>query len=311
MPTLGRIRATRQDDCPTRCGPHPDHGNGLAGEPRLGPSGAYRRARRQACGVASGTWRCAAAAGGHAAAHRKNHSNHKGFVPHPSRFVPPSPASQTFGRAHRACGRVAGVRSPTLLEVTTTMRLWLIDSGYLFNARHSVRPNYQFDYLKLRQRLEQDGDFWRAYYLNSTPHPPTDAQDAFHTWLRSAGPRGPKLITKLYELKKVRADRAFCDQCGAKVTLSCPGGDGHRLANQQQKGVDVGLATLALTHRDRYDALVLSSGDSDLLDAVEFLSEQGKRIELAVFTEDVSTDLQARADQIYWINEFEQEVSRT
>ena len=38
MPTLGRIRATRQDDCPTRCGPHPDHGNGLAGEPRLGPS---------------------------------------------------------------------------------------------------------------------------------------------------------------------------------------------------------------------------------------------------------------------------------
>ena len=190
------------------------------------------------------------------------------------------------------------------------MRLWLIDAGYLWNARHSVRSDYQFDYGKLRQKLEQDGQFWRAYYLNSTPHPPTDAQDAFHTWLRSAPPRGPKLVTKLYELKKVRADRAFCEHCNTKVTLSCPGGRGHHLANQQQKGVDVALATLALTHRDRYDALVLSSGDGDLLDAVEFLSERGKRIELAVFMHGVSTDLQARSDRIYWINDFEDEVSR-
>ena len=59
-------------------------------------SGAYRRARRQACGVASGTWRCAAAAGGHAAAPRKNHSNHKGVVPHPSRNVSHSLVSQDF-----------------------------------------------------------------------------------------------------------------------------------------------------------------------------------------------------------------------
>ena len=56
--------------------------------------GRYRRARRQVCGVASGTWRCAAAAGGHAAAPRKNHQQPQGFVPHP----------KTFGRAHRACG---------------------------------------------------------------------------------------------------------------------------------------------------------------------------------------------------------------
>lgn len=120
--------------------------------------------------------------------------------------------------------------------------------------------------------------------------------------LRSAHPLGPKLVTKLYELKEVRADRAFCQHCNTKVTLSCPDGSGHRLANQQQKGVDVAVATLALIHRDQYDALVLSSGDGDVLDAVEFLSERGKRIELAVFTQGVSTDLQARADRIDWIN---------
>jgi uncharacterized LabA/DUF88 family protein len=45
-----------------------------------------------------------------------------------------------------------------------------------------------------------------------------------------------------------------------------------------------------------------------LIDAVEFLSEQGKRIELFVFKEGVSTDLQARADQIFWINDFAEEI---
>jgi len=189
-------------------------------------------------------------------------------------------------------------------------RLWIIDAGYLFNAQRSVRPGFQFDYLKLRRKLEEVGPIWRAYYLNSTPNPPTDAQDSFHSWLQSAAPRGPQLITKLYELKPVRADRAYCDECATKVTLSCPHGSEHHIGNQQQKGVDVGVATLALIHRDRYDTLLLSSGDGDLLDAIEFLSEQGKRIELAVFTEGVSTDLQARADRVFWIDDFAAEVAR-
>ena len=182
------------------------------------------------------------------------------------------------------------------------MRLWLIDAGYLFKAAQA--HHCRLDYLKLRQEIEKSGPVWRAYYLNSTPNPPTDAQDGFHTWLRSAPPRGPKLITKLYELKQIRAKKAFCEQCGHKVDLVCPNGQGHVLGNQQQKGVDVAIATLALIHRDKYETLLLSSGDGDLLDAVEFLSEHGKRIELVVFPEGVSTDLQARADKVYWIDEF-------
>lgn len=190
------------------------------------------------------------------------------------------------------------------------MRLWIIDAGYLFNAQRTVEPDYQFDYLRLRNKLEESGEIWRAYYLNSTPHPPTDAQDGFHTWLRSAPPRGPQLITKLYELKQIRADRAYCEQCHSKVHLTCPNGAGHHIRNQQQKGVDVGIATLALIHRDTYKTLLLSSGDGDLLDTVEFLSERGKRIELAVFSEGVSTDIQARANHVHWINDFAEEVRR-
>jgi uncharacterized LabA/DUF88 family protein len=189
-------------------------------------------------------------------------------------------------------------------------RLWLIDAGYLFNAQKSIARDYQFDYMKLRQKLEERGPLWRVYYLNATPNATTDAQDNFHSWLRSAGPRGPKIITKLYQLKQASADRAYCAECGTKVSLTCPAGPHHHLGNYQQKGVDVGIATLALTHQQRYDTLVLSTGDGDLLDMVEYLSENDKRIELVVFREGVSTDLQARADAVHWIDEFAEEVRR-
>ena len=191
-------------------------------------------------------------------------------------------------------------------------RLWIIDAGYLFNAQRSIGQGFRLDYLQLRRQIEQQAGipFWRAYYLNSTPNPPTDGQDGFHTWLRSAPPGGPQLITKLYKLKRIRADKAYCDDCDGQIELECPMGRGHRIGNLQQKGVDVGIATLALVHRDRYDTLVLSSGDGDLLDTVEFLSEHGKRVELAVFAEGVSTDLQARADHVYWINDFAEDVRR-
>ena len=189
-------------------------------------------------------------------------------------------------------------------------RMWLIDAGYLFNAQRRVSQGYQFDYKKLRAKLEKTEPIWRAYYLNSTPNPPADSQNQFHSWLRSGPPQGPKIITKLYGLKRMRADYAYCEQCQQKVKLHCSDGDGHYLVNQVQKGVDVGIATLALTHRDKYDTLILSSGDGDLLDSLEFLSELGKRIELVVFRDGVSTDLQSRADKITWIDAFSDEVTR-
>ena len=195
----------------------------------------------------------------------------------------------------------------------TNRRLWLIDAGYLFNARHSVSKGYQFNYLKLRERIEQDGDIWRAYYFNSTHNPPTDAQDGFHNWLRSAPPNGPKIVTKLYGLKGQRGDKSFCCRCKQKVDLVCPYQkdvrETHILTNEVQKGVDVGIATTALIHKENFDTLVLTSGDGDLLDAIEHLSEIGKRIELVVFNEGVSTELQSRADKLYIINDFANEVT--
>ena len=142
------------------------------------------------------------------------------------------------------------------------------------------------------------------------PLPRRTPRFAFYNWMRSAPPLGPKIITKLYELRTSEITELYCEQCRRKVPVSCPNDRGHRLSREQQKGVDVGLATLALTHIDNYDTLILSSGDSDLLDAIEYITEKNKRFELLVFKNGVSTDLQCRADRIYWIDEFAQDVAR-
>lgn len=174
--------------------------------------------------------------------------------------------------------------------------IWLIDAAYLFNAQRSVGPNYNFDYLKLRNRLEKEGHIHRVYYLNSTQNPPTDAQNAFNTWLKTARPDGPQFIVKLYKLKE---DEYRCPHC-----LSVQ-------SEQIQKGVDVGIATLIvkLAHQQNYDNLLLSSGDGDLEDAIVHVKEYlNKRIELCVFRYGVSPDIQSYADKVYWINDFAFEV---
>jgi uncharacterized LabA/DUF88 family protein len=189
--------------------------------------------------------------------------------------------------------------------------LWLIDAGYLFRGAFTVEEGYQFDYKKLREKIEEDGPLWRAYYLNSTPAITSDQTDRFHNWLQTAQPEGPQIITKLYELKRTRVEKAYCDNCASQVMLKCPQnrpGEYHPMFKEQQKGVDVGLSTLALTLGDQYDTLVLSSGDGDLLDAIEYLYLHGKRIELVVFKANVASALQSRTDRIYWIDEFKDQV---
>lgn len=195
--------------------------------------------------------------------------------------------------------------------MNTGKALWLIDGGYLYKGQNAVEPGFQLNYKRLRDWLEKETPLWRAYYLNSMPNISSEQQDRFYTWLRTAKPDGPQIITRLYELKRTRVDRAFCEQCNSIVELKCPNhqSDGyHNMYKEQQKGVDVGLTTLALTLVDQYDTLILSAGDGDLVDAVEFLSRKGKRLELLTYRIGVSTDLQCRADKIHWIDDFKNEV---
>ena len=203
------------------------------------------------------------------------------------------------------------------IGISEARRLWLIDASYLFNAQSSIRRGFRFDYLRLKNVLEREaGPIWHSYYFNSVRHNGHDDQqpDRFHNWLQSAPPHGPKIITRLYGLKRTEMPHGFCADCRETINPECPNreadGQAHRLEREQQKGVDVGIATTALTLQAQYDVLLLSSGDSDLVDAINHLINNNKQFDLAVFSSGVSTELQARATNIYWLNAWANKIAR-
>lgn len=186
--------------------------------------------------------------------------------------------------------------------------LWLIDGSYLYKAQPPSR-DFQLDYRKLKEVLSVDGEIWRSYYLNSSSSNVSAEQEGFFRWMQTAPPVGPKIIVKNYPIRRFPLDNGWCDTCGKKIDVSC-GECKSKLYKEQQKGVDVGIATLALSLMGSYDSLLLSSGDSDLLDAVEFLCQQGKKFEMVVFRNGTAPELQSRADRIYWIDDFLDTVNR-
>lgn len=170
--------------------------------------------------------------------------------------------------------------------------VWIIDGGYLFNFGKS-RPN-GFDYLKLKDELVKanGGQIYETYFLNSTPDPATDAQNAFHTWLKSAPPRGPKMRVQLYKLKDMHC--------------ACPGCATH-FDRQVQKGVDVGIATLIikLAVQNVYERLILSAGDGDFEDAISYIkSDLHKEFWLNGTQASLSADLQSYADTVLWLDDM-------
>lgn len=173
--------------------------------------------------------------------------------------------------------------------------VWIVDGAYLIKAAPG-----RFDYVKLKAELEnQNGDpFYESFYLNSTPNPPTDAQDSFHTWMKLAPPKGPKMRVKLYKLKTLPCE---CPSCH------------HSFEREVQKGVDVAIATLLikLAVQKKYERVILSAGDGDFEDAVEYVKDEfQKEFCLAGFHGSVSADLQSYADKALWIDDFWVSVQR-
>ena len=165
----------------------------------------------------------------------------------------------------------------------------MVDGAYLMKAAPG-----RFDYAKLKTELENanGAPFYESFHLNSTPNPPTDAQDAFHTWIKMAPPKGPKMRVQLYKLKDLHCE---CPTCH------------HQFERQVQKGVDVAIATLLikLAVQKKYDRVILSAGDGDFEDAVEYVKDEfRKEFWLAGFNGSVSADLQSYADNTIWIDSF-------
>ncbi|MDR3452698.1 MAG: NYN domain-containing protein [Rhodoferax sp.] len=170
--------------------------------------------------------------------------------------------------------------------------VWIVDAAYLYNFGKS-RPS-GFDYLKLKNELTRanGGPIDESYYLNSTSDPTAEAQNAFHTWLKSAPPKGPQMRVQLYRLKEMHLK---CPACGTPFD------------RQVQKGVDVALATLMirLAVQGACDRLILSAGDGDLEDAIRYLkSDLRRQVWLNGAQATLSADLQCYADRVLWLDDM-------
>ena len=173
--------------------------------------------------------------------------------------------------------------------------IWIIDAAYLFNFGKS-RP---FDYLKLKNQIElaNGGPLYESYYLNSSQDPSSDAQ-AFHTWLKTAPPKGPKFRVQLYKLKTMHMR---CPDCNTSFE------------RQVQKGVDVGIATLImkLAVQNTYDRLILSAGDGDFEEAIDFVkSDLHKEVWMCGSEKNLSPDLQSLADKVLWLEDMGQDIDK-
>ncbi len=178
---------------------------------------------------------------------------------------------------------------------TAKRTTWIIDGAYLLKA-----APWKFDFFKLKYELQREcgAPLAEAYYLNSVSAEPNEAQDAFHNWLKSAPPRGPKMRVQLYSLKSMRV---ICPRCGETIDRPV------------QRGVDVGIATLILklAVQDQYDRLILAAGDGDFEDAISYVkSDLHKEIWMCGFTDTMSVDLQSYADRVLWLDEWQDTIRR-
>jgi uncharacterized LabA/DUF88 family protein len=168
--------------------------------------------------------------------------------------------------------------------------VWIIDGAYLFNTGKA----WPFDYLKLKNELVRlnGGPIYESYYLNSTRDEATDQQNGFHTWIKSAPPRGPRIRVQLYRLKDIHLQ---CPDCGTHFD------------REVQKGVDVAIATLIikLAVQDVYDRLILSAGDGDFEDAISYVkSDFKKEVWINGSQANLSTDLQSYSDNVLWLDDM-------
>lgn len=180
--------------------------------------------------------------------------------------------------------------------------LWLIDGSYVYMAmrkfqkKETVFVNKGVDYKKLKDRIisEFGIDSMDCWYFNSTPDPATDAQNAYHSWLRTAEPDGPNIRVKLYDLKE---KEHHCTKCGMHFT------------QKVQKGVDVGIATTALRLYERYDIIIISAGDGDFEDFIRYIVEdKDKKLYIVGFKGSISPNIQQYSSKVFLLNEHYSEI---
>jgi uncharacterized LabA/DUF88 family protein len=197
-----------------------------------------------------------------------------------------------------AAGRL-GTRK---IEANHIMSIGLfIDGAYVLKTF----KNGKLDYTKLRSRIERDlSDVVTVgYFFNADREPPK--AKALHSALEQPYPNGPGLRTKIYWLKEETLH--WPRQYGGEEVRHPDKGKYPDLSYVQttQKAVDVGLAyhMIRSYHIDKWEKLVLATGDADFAEPVQDLVEHyGVKLYLVGSSSNISNSLVSYAKQIFEID---------
>ena len=171
--------------------------------------------------------------------------------------------------------------------------LLLIDGNYLFFSQKRL------DFLKFKKQLEHilQKKILESHYVENILDPAK--QQKFYAWLRSAEPHGPHFQVHLLPMRDVRVN---CDHCGKWITKPVVDGIEGKL----------GILMHKLSYQDKFDRLILVSGDAVHAETVRYLkNEEKRRVIVCGFEGAVSVDLQNAADFVIWIDRFYEDVKRS
>lgn len=166
-----------------------------------------------------------------------------------------------------------------------------IDDGNVWSSYKSLGK--MLDYTKLKSFLEEKFDgvisegnvfFYKAYPKAGTREYSLEPQQKFMTFLR----RGLGFRTRSKELKIILAR----DKNGDLIHDQKTG----KPATFEKGNFDVELAIDAIHFSEKYDILVLFSGDSDFLPLIRFLKSAGKKSFIFSTKSSVSSELRTGTD---------------
>lgn len=160
-----------------------------------------------------------------------------------------------------------------------------IDGSNLFHACKSFRSGFKIDYKKFRDVLVAGRKLIRAYYYGS-----------FNPFDNEVMERQKRFFHALEEMGFEVVDRPLRK----------------RDDNVTEKGVDIALAVdmLSLGFQNAYDVAILVSGDADFIRAIEVVKYLGKRVEVAMFRNNLSSDLKRKADKSILLDEIADKIEK-
>lgn len=164
------------------------------------------------------------------------------------------------------------------------------------NLYHGCPDGVELDFLELKNLLSDDLNLIRSYYFDSFP---TEEQ------IKEA-----EANEDLPTLRSKQGFYHFLEMNGYRVVsrpLRKRGG------GFIEKGADIRLATelIAQGFNNSYDVAVLVTGDYDFDRSVRYVQDQGKRVKVASFEDNMASDLKTAADQYIALDDHLDEIRRS